>query len=162
MIQTKRSFPLPGGSLSSGFARAAAEGFAARKVRVSTAGNPWKEPHTDVMAKGMAQAAMFLRDLDEYGRAWSNRLKVVLVGLGEAGKTSIATRLESRVGGSCPKPEKRTVGVEIRDIKLGPGAVEESGSNVELDVSLWDFAGQNEYYDTHQVRGTVRSALRPI
>jgi len=106
------------------------------------------------MAKGMAQAAMFLRDLDDYGRAWSNRLKVVFIGLGKAGKTSIATRLENRFGVSCPKPDERTVGVEIRDIKLGSGPVEENGSNVELDVSLWDFAGQNEYYDTHQVRGT--------
>ncbi len=113
------------------------------------------------MAKGMAQAAMFLRDLDDYGRTWSNRLKVVLVGLGEAGKTSIATRLENRCGVSCPKPEERTVGVEIRDVKLGPGPVEESGSNVELDVSLWDFAGQRAYYDTHQVRGSMRSTLRP-
>ncbi|CAN0082454.1 unnamed protein product [Ectocarpus sp. 12 AP-2014] len=104
------------------------------------------------MEKGMAAAAVFLRDLDDYGRAWSNRLKVVLVGLGEAGKTSIAIRLEDRLGSSCPKPEERTVGVEIRDLKLGPGPTNEgSGPNVELDVSLWDFAGQRAYYDTHQM-----------
>ncbi|CAN0216127.1 unnamed protein product, partial [Ectocarpus fasciculatus] len=114
--------------------------------------NPWKEPPAEVIQKGMAHAAVFLRDLDDYGRAWSNRLKVVLVGLGEAGKTSIATRLEDRLGCSCPKPEERTVGVEIRDIKLGPGPANEgSGPNVELDVSLWDFAGQRAYYDTHQM-----------
>ncbi|CAN0083327.1 unnamed protein product [Ectocarpus sp. 12 AP-2014] len=104
------------------------------------------------MEKGMAYAAVFLRDLDDYGRAWSNRLKVVLVGLGDAGKTSIAIRLEDRLGSSCPKPEERTVGVEIRNIKLGPGPTSEgSGPNVELDVSLWDFAGQRAYYDTHQM-----------
>ncbi|CAM9925777.1 unnamed protein product [Scytosiphon promiscuus] len=135
----------------SGFARAAAEGFAARNVTVETMRNPWKEPPANVMAKGMAQAALFLRDLDDYGRTWSNRLKVILVGLGEAGKTSIATGLENRSGGGCPKPEERTVGVEIKDIKLGPGPVGEIGSNVELDVSLWDFAGQRAYYDTHQM-----------
>ncbi|CAN0223464.1 unnamed protein product, partial [Scytosiphon promiscuus] len=122
-----------------------------RKVTVHTGQNPWKEPPANVMAKGMGQAALFLRDLDDYGRTWSNRLKVILVGLEEAGKTSIANGLENRFGGSCPKPEERTVGVEIRDIKLGPGPIEEVGSNVELDVSVWDFAGQKAYYDTHQM-----------
>lgn len=104
------------------------------------------------MTMGMAHVAEFLRDLDDYGRASSNRLKIVLVGLGEAGKTSIATRLEGRFGSSCPKPEDRTVGVEIRDVRLGPGPTSEgNGSNNELEVSLWDFAGQRAYYDTHQV-----------
>lgn len=58
--------------------------------------NPWKEPPADVMAMGMDRVASFLRDLDGYGWTWSNHLKVVLVGLGEAGKTSIANRLEDR------------------------------------------------------------------
>ncbi|CAM9702113.1 unnamed protein product [Ectocarpus sp. 12 AP-2014] len=139
-------------SVEGAFPRLAAQGLAARNVIVHTKDNPWKEPPAGVMEKGMAHAAVFLRDLDDYGRAWSNRLKVVLVGLGEAGKTSIATRLEDRLGSSCPKPEERTVGVEIRDIKLGPGPTNEgSGPNVELDVSLWDFAGQRSYYDTHQM-----------
>ncbi|CAB1109595.1 unnamed protein product [Ectocarpus sp. CCAP 1310/34] len=137
---------------SSVFPRLVAEEFAASSVTVDTDNNPWKEPPADVMKRGMAYAAVFLRDLDDYGRAWSNRLKVVLVGLGGAGKTSIATRLEDRLGGCCPNPEERTVGVEIRNIKLGPGATSEgSGPNVELDVSLWDFAGQRAYYDTHQM-----------
>lgn len=71
--------------------------------------------------KGMHDAALFLRDLDGYGRTWSNRLKIVLVGLGEAGKTTMVGRLQDRFGSSRrPTPEERTVGVEIRNInKLG-------------------------------------------
>ncbi|CAM9524551.1 unnamed protein product [Ectocarpus sp. 12 AP-2014] len=100
----------------------------------------------------MDHAAAYLRDLDDYGRTWSNRLKIVLVGLGEAGKTSIAGQLENRLGSSRPNPEERTIGVEIRDIKLGPGPdTGVSEPNVDLDVSLWDFAGQKAYYDTHQM-----------
>ena len=139
-----------------------AEEFSARNVTVVTKNNPWKEPPAEVMERGMVHAAVFLRDLDDYGRAWSNRLKVVLVGLGEAGKTSIATRLEDRLGSNCPKPEERTVGVELRDIKLGPGPINEGrGPNVELDVSLWDFAGQRAYYDTHQVRAMLHPTSKP-
>ncbi|CAM9606195.1 unnamed protein product [Laminaria digitata] len=119
---------------------------------VRTIGNPWKEPPASVLAKGMDHAASFLRDLDDYGRTWSNRLKVVLVGLGESGKTTIAGRLEDRFGSRLPKPNERTIGVEIRDIKLGSSpATGGSVPNVELDVSLWDFAGQRAYYDTHQM-----------
>ncbi|CAN0201479.1 unnamed protein product, partial [Ectocarpus fasciculatus] len=60
------------------FPRLVAEEFSARNVTVVTKNNPWKEPPAEVMERGMAHAAVFLRDLDDYGRAWSNRLKVVL------------------------------------------------------------------------------------
>lgn len=96
-----------------------------------------------MMAKGMDHAVSFLRDLDDYGRTWSNRLTVVLVGLGEAGKTTIAGRLEDRFSSRLPELEERTIGVEIRDIKLESSpATGERLPNVTLDVSLWDFAGQ--------------------
>lgn len=99
---------------------------------------------------GMEYAANFLKDLDDYGTTSSNRLKVVLVGLANAGKTSVAIRLEG--SGRLPTVEERTVGVEIRDIQLGPGPTAVgSGEDAELDIKLWDFAGQRAYYDTHQV-----------
>lgn len=115
--------------------------------------NHWKEPPPDVVRRGMAFAAEYLKDLDDYGRTSSNRLKVVLVGLGNAGKTSIAIRLQGGdPSNKLPIPEERTVGVEIRDIKLGVGHGNEgSRGSLELDVKIWDFAGQRAYYDTHQV-----------
>jgi len=139
------------------FPRAAAEGFAARDVNVILYDNRWVEPPADVLRMGMAYAASFLKDLDGYGRIWSNRLKVVLVGLANAGKTSVAIRLQGRAS-SAPLPavEERTVGVEIRDVQLGRGPADDgSGENAELDVKLWDFAGQRAYYDTHQVRNRL-------
>ncbi|CAM9825254.1 unnamed protein product, partial [Hapterophycus canaliculatus] len=135
------------------FPRALAERFAARGTPVSTRGNPWKEPPADVLEMGMAYAAGFLKDLDDFGRTCSNRLKVVLVGLGNAGKTSVAVRLEGlEPSKPLPTTEERTVGVEIRDIQLGPGPVHGgSRGSTELDVKLWDFAGERAYYDTHQM-----------
>ncbi|CAM9397454.1 unnamed protein product, partial [Ascophyllum nodosum] len=77
---------------------------------------------------------------------------VVLVGLGAAGKTSLAIRLEGRDGDSLPREEERTVGVEIRDLRLEPSpASHPQHSGQELAVKLWDFAGQRAYYDTHQI-----------
>lgn len=124
-----------------------AERFAESGVRVDTTGNPWTEPPADVLKIGIGYAARFLKDLEDYGRTSCSRLKVVLVGLANAGKTSVAVRLEGRARSeSLPTAEQRTVGVEIRDIQLGPGS-----GNAALDLKLWDFAGQRAYYDTHQV-----------
>ena len=95
----------------------------------------------------LARAAEYFKDLDNYGSTVSSRLKVVLVGLPSAGKTSVASRLEGR---ALPSANERTVGVEIRDIQLGPGPPAED-TTAALDVKLWDFAGQMAYYDTHQV-----------
>ncbi|CAM9117018.1 unnamed protein product [Ectocarpus sp. 4 AP-2014] len=135
--------------------RATAERFAAQQRsyhRNSWEENPWKEPPADVMGLGMAYAAKYLKDLDDYGRTLSNRLKVVLVGLANAGKTSVAIRLGRPVDERLPTPDERTVGVEIRDVRLGPGpATDERVVNSDLDVKLWDFAGQRAYYDTHQM-----------
>lgn len=97
----------------------------------------------DVMNLGIVYAAKYLRDLDDYGRTLSNRLKVVLVGLANAGKTSIAIRLECRADERLPTPDERTIGVEIRDIQFGPGpATDETGVNTDLDVKLWDLLGR--------------------
>lgn len=136
-----------------------AESFAGKDVLVTTSGNPWTEPPADVLAVGMAYAARFLKDLDDFGRTSSNRLKIVLVGLANAGKTSVAVRLEGLESSKpLPTAEERTVGVEIRDIQLRPGPANGgSRGNAELDVKLWDFAGQRAYYDTHQVRDGVWS-----
>ncbi|CAM9778627.1 unnamed protein product, partial [Pylaiella littoralis] len=126
---------------------------AAQNVNIVTGENPWTEPPADVLELGMAYAARFLKDLNDFGGTSSNRLKVVLVGLGNAGKTSAAVRLEGLASSQpLPTAEERTVGVEIRDIQLGPGQANGgSRGNTELDVTLWDFAGQRAYYDTHQM-----------
>lgn len=109
-----------------------------------------------MVARGMKFAANYLKDLDDYGRTSSNRLKIVLVGLANAGKTSVAIRLQGGKPDRLPIPEDRTVGVEIRDMKLGVGpTIEGSGQSPELDLKVWDFAGQTAYYDTHQVERTA-------
>lgn len=78
----------------------------------------------------------------------------MLVGLGNAGKTSLlAVRLADPPYDFLPTTEERTVGVEIRDIQLGPGPADDKNDrNAHLDMKIWDFAGQKGYYDTHQVR----------
>ncbi|CAN0349439.1 unnamed protein product, partial [Ascophyllum nodosum] len=123
-----------------------------RNIRPELSSNPWKKPPRDVMRQGFRAVIRYWKDTERYGRRFSNRLKVVLVGLGSAGKTSLAIRLEGRDGDSLPGEEERTVGVEIRDINLKPSpASHPQHSGQDLAVKLWDFAGQRAYYDTHQI-----------
>lgn len=140
----------------SGLPRCLVEGLAARDVAVRLDNNPWEEPPTDVVKMGMSFTANYLKDLDDYGRISSNRLKVVLVGLASAGKTSLAIRLDGGNPDRLPIPEERTIGVEIRDMTLGRSPANQgSGASPELDLKVWDFVGQRAYYDTHQVEITM-------
>ena len=79
--------------------------------------------------------------MKRFGEGKSNRLKTVLVGLAEAGKTTVVRHF---TGGTVPNRLDRTVGIEItpdwRPLIEGP-----------LQVNIWDFAGQADYYSSHQL-----------
>ena len=129
---------------------AIAEAF--RYIKPDLGSNPWKEPPIDVVSQGLDTVILYWKDARQYGRRFSNRLKVALVGLSGAGKTSLAIRLEGRDGDSLLGEVEQTAGVEIRDIHLKPSPVSHpQHSGQDLAVKLWDFAGQRAYYDTHQV-----------
>ncbi|CAN0171033.1 unnamed protein product [Scytosiphon promiscuus] len=92
------------------------------------------------MESGIESALGWWKDVKLFGEGKSNRLKMVLVGLAEAGKTTVVRHF---TGGSIPNLPDRTVGIEITDwrpLDEGP-----------LRVSVWDFAGQADYYSSHQL-----------
>lgn len=94
-----------------------------------------------MVESGAFRALEWWQDVDRYGEGKSNKLKMVLVGLAEAGKTTIVRHF---TGGPVPERPDRTVGIEItpdwRPLNEGP-----------LQVSIWDFAGQADYYSSHQL-----------
>jgi GTPase SAR1 family protein len=65
----------------------------------------------------------------------------MLVGLGEAGKTSLIHALINKKGASRPVI---TDGIEIREWSV------DLPDKSQLTYSIWDFAGQSLYYNTHQ------------
>lgn len=105
---------------------------------VSLGGNPWVRPPRSVMSRGLMSAESWWKDVTRFGEGTSNKLKCLLVGLAEAGKTTIVRQLTGRVS-----PEKRTIGVEVTEWK--------PRDDLPLSVSLWDFAGQPDYYASHQI-----------
>ncbi|XP_076465791.1 uncharacterized protein LOC143297367 [Babylonia areolata] len=102
-----------------------------------------KTPPKEIRAKGFTSTFAFLKRLLS-GSVDCKRTKLMMVGLGGAGKTSLVKALMS----GKDKAEM-TIGEEITDgIDICPWTVEtEEGP---LTFSVWDFAGQTVYYNTHQ------------
>ncbi len=74
-----------------------------------------------------------------------NEAKLVLVGRGGVGKTSIVNRLVDDVF----QPEKKTEGIKIREWRIE--------LNEQVRFNVWDFGGQEIQHATHQFFLTQRS-----
>jgi internalin A len=77
-----------------------------------------------------------------------NEVKLLLVGRGEAGKTSVSRALRGEV---FQKDQAETPGIEIRPWKL------ECPGGEPVKVHVWDFAGQEITHETHRFFLTERS-----
>ena len=77
-----------------------------------------------------------------------NEAKLILVGRGAVGKTSIVNRL---VHNSFNKDEKKTEGIRITDWKL------HLRTDEQVRLNVWDFGGQEIMHATHQFFLTQRS-----
>ncbi|CAN0001211.1 unnamed protein product, partial [Ectocarpus fasciculatus] len=97
--------------------------------------NPWSRPPSTVLESGFESALGWWEDVKRFGEGKSNKLKMVLVGLAEAGKTTIVRHFTKK---SVPKQSDRTVGIEITNWR--------PSDDVPLQISVWDFAGQADYY----------------
>ncbi|MBF0465684.1 MAG: TIR domain-containing protein [Nitrospirae bacterium] len=74
--------------------------------------------------------------------------KLLIVGQGGVGKTSILRRLTND---TFSDNQETTVGIDIRRLNLT------SKDNLELKLNVWDFGGQAIYHSTHQFFLTKRS-----
>ncbi|XP_066910752.1 leucine-rich repeat serine/threonine-protein kinase 2-like isoform X2 [Clytia hemisphaerica] len=75
------------------------------------------------------------------------RMKLMLVGYGGRGKSSLLRQL---VNMKHPTHNVATVGVELRDWELKPPSRFFEKSRPTFTLNTWDFAGQEEFYSTHQ------------
>ena len=75
------------------------------------------------------------------------RMKLMLVGCADRGKTTLVARLQGRDCGN-----ESTVGVDVSEWQFKPSL----GKKV-FNFSIWDFGGQEEYYATHQCFLSQRS-----
>ena len=111
-----------------------------------------RTPPPEIQRRGVNSILAYLNRL-RTGSVNVKRTKLTLQGLGGAGKTSLMHALLSKIyQNGSQAPPNLTDGITICDWKV---KLDDAGD--ELVFSVFDFAGQTVYYNTHQFFLTNRS-----
>ena len=109
-------------------------------------GNPMEEPPVEIIKQGNEAIRQYFKSLEGKKQAL-NEVKVLLVGEGAAGKTSLVKRL---LGQDFDEKESQTHGININTWKI-------TVDKTKIKVRLWDFGGQEIMHATHQFFLSKRS-----
>ncbi|XCN72476.1 MAG: COR domain-containing protein [Candidatus Electrothrix aestuarii] len=102
--------------------------------------NPLTSPPSEIAEQGLQAIRQYFTSLQQEEQPL-NQVKLLLIGEGAAGKTSLVKQL---FGEDFDAHEDTTHGISIRNWK-----VEENG-DTPLRVNIWDFGGQEIMHATHQ------------
>ena len=117
--------------------------------KLSLLENPIENPPPEVVTKGVDAIKDYFRQLEAEGKDYLYEAKMLIVGEGGAGKTSLAKKIEN------PSYELREED-STKGIEVIPWTFEmENGQ--PFRVNIWDFGGQEIYHATHQFFLTRRS-----
>ncbi|WP_203757614.1 COR domain-containing protein, partial [Catellatospora bangladeshensis] len=110
--------------------------------------NPLTSPSDDVVSQGLEAVLTYLRANRASIRQWTSKL--LIVGEGRVGKTSLVKALADQPHNPG---EPTTHGLLLSRLPL----VHPGESSIVMDLSVWDFGGQDIYHATHQFFLTGRS-----
>jgi len=111
---------------------------------------PLSKPPLEVVKQGILAVMNYFYELEAQGVDHLYEAKVLLVGEGRAGKTSLLRRLYQPES-PLPPEEDTTKGIDIHRC-----AVQQTDGQ-SLQLNVWDFGGQEIYHATHQFFLTRRS-----
>jgi small GTP-binding protein len=109
-------------------------------------GNPLEYPPIEIVKQGKEAIRYYFQSLAGEKQAL-NEVKVLLVGDGGAGKTSLVKRILEQ---GFDKNEPKTHGIKIKDWNINV-------NDSDIKVHLWDFGGQEIMHATHQFFLSKRS-----
>ncbi len=129
------------------------------ELRVS--GQPIETPPPEVVDRGLEAIKDYWRQRGDSGTDYLCEAKLLVVGEGGAGKTSLAKKVKAPET-NLDAEEESTEGIEVLEWTFPTALrVTENGQlkTVERDfrVHIWDFGGQEIYHATHQFFLTRRS-----
>ena len=126
--------------------------------KIDVKGNPLQRPPIGIAKQGVPAIRRYFQGIATSGEVTSNAARLVLLGHGESGKTSLQRGL--RAGCASPaEADERTIQLDIYSLLLGgtdmaaagkDGAPAAPASDAAKDreqviISMWDLAGQPQY-----------------
>ncbi|MEK7257070.1 MAG: COR domain-containing protein, partial [Bacteroidota bacterium] len=105
--------------------------------------NPLARPPEAVVSQGNEAILDYFRQKEKTGSNLLLEAKLILLGDGRAGKTTLANRMLDK---PLPTEAQRTLGV---DINIGEYRFPVAEGR-EFKLHIWDFAGQDKYKPLHQ------------
>lgn len=118
-----------------------------RQNHMGLYGNPLESPPPEIIKEGKEAIKNYFKSLETGEGLPLNEVKVLLVGDGGAGKTSLVKRLR---GKEFDRNEAQTHGINIDQWTVTCG-------QQDITTRLWDFGGQEIMHATHQFFLSKRS-----
>ncbi|PHN05098.1 COR domain-containing protein [Flavilitoribacter nigricans] len=120
---------------------------------IKVKGCPLATPPIEIVRKGNGEIVKYYEDLKQQNSAFLYEAKLLIVGDGEAGKTTLAWKIIEPKASMPKKGADRTRGIDIQSFDFE--------CSIKLDqifrMHIWDFGGQEIYHSTHQFFLTNRS-----
>ncbi len=118
--------------------------------------NPLDDYPPEVVNKGLEAMREHHTRLKREGIAMSYEAKLLILGEGGAGKTTLRKRLMQPDYVADPA-EISTHGIEVTRWKFPMPAQDGTDTGAEFRLNIWDFGGQEIYHATHQFFLSTRS-----
>lgn len=115
--------------------------------------NPLESPPIEIVKKGRDAIKKYFKDLEQQGKDYIYEAKLLMVGDGGAGKTSLAWKMKQLDCAMPKEGEDRTQGIDIQAMPI----TNIKNPEVPFLMNVWDFGGQGYYHSTHQFFLTKRS-----
>ncbi|MDY7002640.1 MAG: COR domain-containing protein [Cyanobacteriota bacterium] len=112
-------------------------------------GNTLETPPIEIAQKGIEPIRKYFRQIEEEGKDYIYEAKLLIIGEGGAGKTTLANKIQNP--DYQLRDEDSTKGIEVHQWNF------KTANQHDFQMNIWDFGGQEIYHGTHQFFLTKRS-----
>jgi internalin A len=124
-------------------------------VGLNLYGNPLTDPPVEIVKQGKAAVENYFDEIEKKAAVLFLESKLLLVGSGDVGKTTIMKKLKDHKFKVVPGKEDTTRGIDIQPWSLSCPFPHTHSHDVK--IHFWDFGGQDILHATHQFFLTKRS-----